>query len=61
MSPDPTNPEMANQVDGPADRSTDFEAIARFLFEPFLERPEGLKFHAETLAGGQKAVAASRL
>lgn len=31
-----------------------FEAIARFLMAPFLEQPEALKFHAETLAGGKK-------
>lgn len=54
MSPDPTNPEMANQADGSTQSSTDFEAIARFLLEPFLDRPEALKFHAETLAGGKK-------
>ena len=32
----------------------DFEAIARFLMVPFLDQPEALKFHAETLAGGKK-------
>ncbi|MEM9090719.1 MAG: KH domain-containing protein [Cyanobacteria bacterium P01_F01_bin.53] len=33
---------------------TDFEALARFLMEPFLDKPEALKFHVETLAGGKK-------
>lgn len=33
---------------------TDFEALARFLMEPFLDKPEALKFHIETLAGGKK-------
>ena len=32
----------------------DFEALARFLMEPFLDKPEALKFHIETLAGGKK-------
>lgn len=54
MSLDPTTSEMANQADGPTEHPTDFEAIARFLFEPFLDQPEALKFHAETLAGGKK-------
>ncbi len=32
----------------------DYEALARFLMEPFLDKPEELKFHAESLAGGKK-------
>ncbi|MEL6350212.1 MAG: KH domain-containing protein [Cyanobacteria bacterium J06627_28] len=32
----------------------DYEAIARFLMEPFLDKPEALKFHSESLAGGKK-------
>ncbi len=33
---------------------SDYEALARFLMDPFLDRPESLKFHSETLAGGKK-------
>ncbi|MGB3300922.1 MAG: KH domain-containing protein [Phormidesmis sp.] len=33
---------------------SDYEAIARFLMTPFLDKPEVLKFHSETLAGGKK-------
>lgn len=54
MSPDPINPEIASGADGLAESQTDFEALARFLLEPFLDQPETLKFHAETLAGGKK-------
>ena len=32
----------------------DYEALARFLMEPFLDKPEALKFHSESLAGGKK-------
>ncbi|MEM9944452.1 MAG: KH domain-containing protein [Cyanobacteria bacterium P01_D01_bin.36] len=32
----------------------DYEALARFLMEPFLDKPEMLKFHVESLAGGKK-------
>ena len=32
----------------------DYEALARFLMEPFLDKPEELKFHSESLAGGKK-------
>lgn len=32
----------------------DYEALARFLIEPFLDKPEVLKFHVESLAGGKK-------
>lgn len=32
----------------------DYEALARFLMNPFLDKPEVLKFHSETLAGGKK-------
>ena len=32
----------------------DYEALARFLMEPFLDKPEALKFHTESLAGGTK-------
>jgi len=32
----------------------DYEALARFLMEPFLDKPEVLKFHVESLAGGKK-------
>lgn len=32
----------------------DYEALARFLMSPFLDKPEALKFHAESLAGGKK-------
>ena len=32
----------------------DYEALARFLMEPFLDKPEVLKFHTESLAGGKK-------
>ncbi|MEL6470913.1 MAG: KH domain-containing protein [Cyanobacteria bacterium J06623_4] len=31
-----------------------YEALARFLMEPFLDKPEALKFHSESLAGGSK-------
>ncbi len=34
--------------------TTDFEALARFLMGPFLDKPEELKFHVEKLAGGKK-------
>lgn len=54
MSPDPINPDIASGADSSAECQTDFEALARFLIEPFLDRPETLKFHAETLAGGKK-------
>ncbi len=33
---------------------TDYEALARFLMHPFLDKPEQLKFHVENLAGGKK-------
>ncbi len=33
---------------------SDYEALARFLMNPFLDKPEVLKFHSETLAGGKK-------
>jgi uncharacterized protein len=32
----------------------DYEALARFLMDPFLDEPASLKFHSETLAGGKK-------
>ncbi|MEL6938960.1 MAG: RNA-binding protein [Cyanobacteria bacterium J06598_1] len=32
----------------------DYEALARFLMAPFLDKPEALKFHQESLAGGKK-------
>ena len=32
----------------------DFEALARFLMGPFLDKPEELKFHVEKLAKGKK-------
>ena len=34
--------------------SADYEALARFLMNPFLDQPDLLKFHSETLAGGKK-------
>ena len=34
--------------------SEEFEALARFLMNPFLDQPDLLKFHSETLAGGKK-------
>ena len=34
--------------------ATDFEALARFLMGPFLDKPEELKFHVEKLSGGKK-------
>ena len=37
-----------------ADAKTDYEALARFLMHPFLDKPEQLKFHVENLAGGKK-------
>lgn len=36
------------------DQQSRFEALARFLMDPFLDKPEALKFHTETLAGGKK-------
>ena len=33
---------------------SDYEALARFLMDPFLDKPDSLKFHSETLAGGKK-------
>ncbi len=33
---------------------SDYEALARFLMDPFLDKPEVLKFHSENLAGGKK-------
>ena len=33
---------------------SEYEALARFLMAPFLDKPEVLKFHSETLAGGKK-------
>ncbi len=47
-SPDPDNTQT-NQLS-----TTDFEALARFLMGPFLDKPEELKFHVEKLAGGKK-------
>ncbi len=38
----------------PTDARTDYEALARFLMHPFLDKPEQLKFHVENLAGGKK-------
>ncbi len=32
----------------------EYEALARFLMDPFLDEPAALKFHSETLAGGKK-------
>lgn len=34
--------------------SAEYEALARFLMDPFLDQPDLLKFHSETLAGGRK-------
>ncbi|MEM6452662.1 MAG: KH domain-containing protein [Cyanobacteria bacterium P01_D01_bin.105] len=34
--------------------SADYEALARFLMNPFLDQPDLLKFHSETLSGGKK-------
>ena len=34
--------------------SEEFEALARFLMNPFLDQPDLLKFHSETLSGGRK-------
>lgn len=34
--------------------SEEYEALARFLMNPFLDQPDLLKFHSETLAGGKK-------
>lgn len=50
-SPDPTAPETVSQS---PTSERDFEAIARFLMAPFLDQPEALKFHSETLLGGKK-------
>lgn len=50
-SPDPTAPETVSQS---PTSERDFEAIARFLMAPFLDQPEVLKFHSETLLGGKK-------
>ena len=50
-SPDPTAQDLTGQS---PTSERDFEAIARFLMAPFLDQPETLKFHAETLAGGKK-------
>ena len=47
-SPDSDNTQI------PQLTTTDFEALARFLMGPFLDRPEELKFHVEKLAGGKK-------
>ena len=33
---------------------SEYEALARFLMNPFLDKPASLKFHSETLAGGKK-------
>lgn len=32
----------------------DFEALVRYLVEPFLDAPESLKIHFESLAGGDR-------
>ncbi|MGC1306955.1 MAG: KH domain-containing protein [Phormidesmis sp.] len=40
--------------DRSATPQTNFEALARFLMSPFLDKPESLKFHIENLAGGKK-------
>ncbi len=50
-SSDPTAQETASQS---PTSERDFEAITRFLMAPFLDQPEALKFHSETLAGGKK-------
>ncbi|MEL6815518.1 MAG: KH domain-containing protein [Cyanobacteria bacterium J06598_3] len=42
---------MTNNTD---EQQSRFEALARFLMDPFLDKPEALKFHTETLAGGKK-------
>jgi uncharacterized protein len=38
----------------PSLTQSDYEALARFLMDPFLDKPDSLKFHSETLAGGKK-------
>jgi uncharacterized protein len=59
-SSDPTPDESNESNDGAiapsAQRLTqaDYEALARFLMNPFLDEPAALKFHSETLAGGKK-------
>ncbi|MGB7084358.1 MAG: KH domain-containing protein [Phormidesmis sp.] len=52
-SPDQADTE-AKETAKETTHKTDFEALARFLMEPFLDKPEALKFHVETLAGGKK-------
>lgn len=54
-SPDPTAQDPVQDLVGQSPTSErDFEAIARFLMAPFLDQPEALKFHSETLLGGKK-------
>lgn len=45
---------MASPEQASESRDTDYEALARFLMSPFLDKPEDLKFHVESLAGGKK-------
>ena len=55
-SPDPANNQTDDQTDDQTNSqsATDFEALARFLMGPFLDKPDELKFHVEKLAGGKK-------
>lgn len=47
------SPDQASQQEN-GGQDTDYEALARFLMSPFLDKPEDLKFHVESLAGGKK-------
>lgn len=53
---DVTTPQEAapQEPQGEMKSSADYEALARFLMDPFLDQPEFLKFHSETLSGGKK-------
>ena len=54
-TPDSTSDREAtvSQTKAPTS-SEDYEALARFLMNPFLDQPDLLKFHSETLSGGRK-------
>jgi len=54
MSTDQTsNQDNQTAVSAPQS-SEEYEALARFLMNPFLDQPDMLKFHSETLSGGRK-------
>ena len=54
QTPEKVSAQDAKSFQSVPQSSADYEALARFLMNPFLDQPNLLKFHSETLAGGKK-------